>query len=258
MSRYYRTSYSSIGYPRWTRAVKIIIIACAITFLVQIVMKESFTKAFGLTPWNVTHNGSIWQLVTYIFLHDTGNILHILFNMLGLWMFGSELEQVWGTRQFTRFFFVCGIGAGITIVVAALLFGGNPLVTTIGASGAVYGILLAFGMLFPDRIIYWLIFPIPAKYFVILLGGIAFFSSLSASNSGVAHVAHLGGMVCGYIYMKARGMSRRRRHSTRISFKDWYGQWQRKRLRRKFDVYYNRRHGNGEDSDDEKWRRWKN
>jgi rhomboid family protein len=257
MSRYYRTSYSSIGYPRWTRAVKVIIIACAITFLVQIIMGRSFTNTFGLTPWNVTHNGSIWQLATYIFLHDTGNILHILFNMLGLWMFGSELEQVWGTRQFTRFFFVCGIGAGITIVAVVFLFGGNPLVTTIGASGAVYGILLAFGMLFPDRIIYWLIFPIPAKYFVMILGGIAFFSSISASNSGVAHVAHLGGMVCGYIYMKARGMSRRR-HRTRISMKDWYGQWQRRRLRRKFDVYYKGRHGNNGNTDDEKWRRWKN
>ena len=67
---------------------------------------------FGLTPWDVTHNGYIWQLVTYIFLHDTRNILHILFNMLGLWMFGSELEQIWGSRQFTKFFFVCGIGAG--------------------------------------------------------------------------------------------------------------------------------------------------
>jgi membrane associated rhomboid family serine protease len=257
MSRYYRTSYSSIGYPRWTRAVKFIIIACAITFLVQIIMGRSFTNTFGLTPWNVTHNGAIWQLVTYIFLHDTGNILHILFNMLGLWMFGSELEQTWGTRQFTRFFFVCGIGAGISIVAVVLLFGGNPLVTTIGASGAVYGILLAFGMLFPDRIIYLFIFPIPARYFVILLGGIAFFSSISASNSGVAHIAHLGGMLCGFIYMKTRGMTRRRHHR-RISVKDWYGQWQRKRMRRKFDVYYNQRHGKSGNTDDEKWRRWKN
>jgi membrane associated rhomboid family serine protease len=266
MSRYYRTTYSSVGYPRWTRAVKIIIIACAITFLVQnimdrdarIVNPSGFTNTFGLTPWAVVH-GSVWQLVTYIFLH--GSILHILFNMLGLWMFGSELEQVWGTRQFTKFFFVCGIGAGITIVAAAYFFDGtNLLIPTIGASGAVYGILLAFGMLFPDRIIYWVIFPIPAKYFVMILGGLAFFSSISTSNSGVAHVAHLGGMLCGYIYMRVRGMSRRRHPRRRISagVKDWYGQWQRRRLRRKFDVYYNRRHGNGGNTDDEKWRRWKN
>jgi membrane associated rhomboid family serine protease len=258
MSRYSRTTYSSVGYPRWTRAVKIIIIACAITFIVQLVMGQPFTNAFGLTPWSVTHSGTVWQLATYIFLH--ANFLHILFNMLGLWMFGSELEQIWGTRQFTRFFFICGIGAGIATMVVIFLFGGNPLTTTIGASGAVYGVLLAFGILFPDRIIYWLIFPIPAKYFVLILGGIAFFSSISASDSGVAHVAHLGGMLCGYIYMKARGMTRRRhRRRLTVGVKDWYTQWQRRRLRRKFDVYYNRRHGsNGNSDDDEKWRRWKN
>jgi len=271
MSRYSRTTYSSIGYPRWTRAVKILIISCVITFLVQAVMErtatntfgqDSFTSTFALTPWKVIHNGAVWQLVTYIFLH--ANLLHILFNMLGLWMFGSELEQVWGTRQFTRFFFACGIGAGIAMVAVFLLFGGDPRVSTIGASGSVYGVLLAFAMLFPDRIIYWLIFPIPAKYFVMILGGLAFFSSISASSSGVAHVAHLGGMLCGYIYMKARGMSRRHHsHRRRIStgVKDWYGKWQRRRLRRKFDVYYNQRHGNGrsdEPTDDDKWRRWKN
>ena len=149
-------------------------------------------------------------------------------------------------------------------MVVLYLFGfGEADDRVIGASGAVYGVLLAFGILFPDRIIYWIIFPIPAKYFVMILGGIAFFSTFMTSNSGVAHVAHLGGMLCGYVYMKANGMVRTR-HRRRISFgmKDWYSQWQRRRLRRKFDVYYNRRHGNGENTgektDDEKWRRWKN
>src|SRR4026209_2581396 len=147
MSPSYRTT-SSIGYPPWPRGVKTLVIACAITFFVQIIAGTAFTFRFGLTPSDVTQNGYIWQLVTYIFLHDTHNILHILFNMLGLWMFGSELEQLWGTRQFVKFFFICGIGAGILI---ALLSPGNSL--TIGASGAVYGVLLAFGVLFPDRII---------------------------------------------------------------------------------------------------------
>lgn len=265
MSPYYRTTYSSIGYPRWTRAVKIIVIACVVTFLIQLVTGRWFTLLFGLTPWDVTHSGYIWQLVTYIFLHDTGSILHLVFNMLGLWMFGSELEQIWGTRQFTRFFFVCGVGAGVLMVLLFLVSGGDQRVTTIGASGGVYGVLLAFGMLFPDRIIYLLIFPIPAKYFVMLLGAIAFYSSFSAS-SGIAHVAHLGGMICGYVYMKTRGMGpRRHRRKWSVGMKDWYGQWQRKRLRRKFDVYYNRRHpndptrrSNDPDKDDEKWRRWKN
>ena len=136
--------------------------------------------------------------------------------MLGLWMFGSELEQTWGTRRFTRFFFVCGIGAGIVMVVLFLLTGGDPRVSTIGASGAVYGVLLAFGILFPDRIIYWIIFPIPAKYLVMILGGIAFFSSSLTADSGVAHVAHLGGMLCGYVYMKTHGMVPRRHRRQRL------------------------------------------
>jgi membrane associated rhomboid family serine protease len=265
MSRYHRTTYSSIGYPRWTRAVKILIISCCVTFLVQVFSGHSFTELFGLIPWDVTNRGYVWQLVTYIFLHDTGSLLHLVFNMLGLWMFGSELEQVWGTRQFTRFFFICGVGAGVLMVLLFLISGGGayPRIPTIGASGAIYGILLAFGMLFPDRIIYLLIFPIPAKYLVMILGAIAFYSSLSASGGGIAHVAHLGGMVCGYVYIKSRGLARsRRRRSLSAGFRDWYGNWHRRRLRRKFDVYYNRRHGggnaNGDANDNEKWRRWKN
>jgi membrane associated rhomboid family serine protease len=252
MSRYHRTSYSSIGYPRWTRAVKTLIIACAITFFVQMIAGPGFTKLFGLTPADVVQRGYVWQLVSYIFLH--GYFTHILFNMLGLWMFGSELEMVWGTRQFTKFFFICGIGAGIVLVLIFLLTGGDPRVTTIGASGSVYGILLAYGILFPDRIIYFVIFPIPAKYFVMIMGAIAFFSSFEAS-SGVAHVAHLGGMACGYIYLRTRGMARSRGPGVSAGFRAWYDRWKRNRLRKKFDVYYNRRNP---DNNDEKWRRWKN
>jgi len=215
----------------------------------------AFTSRFGLTPADVLYKGHIWQLGTYIFLHDPRSIMHILFNMLGLWMFGSDLEQIWGTRQFTKFFFICGIGAGILLVLLSLLAGGDNR-TTIGASGSIYGVLLAFGLLFPDRIIYWIIFPIPARYFVMIMGGIAFFSSISASGSGVAHVAHLGGMLCGFVYLKSRGALRGRGGSTFRGLRSLYDTWRRNRLRRKFDVYYNQRHN--DDDDDEKWRRWKN
>lgn len=234
-----------IGYPRWTKAVKTLIIACIIVWAVQIIDKlvgdESFTTRFGLTPYDVTHKFYLWQLGTYIFLHDTGQILHILFNMLGLWMFGSDLERLWGPKRFTQFFFICGVGGGLLMTV---LRPGSTAVT-IGASGALYGILLAFGMLFPDRIIYWIIFPIPAKWFVLIMGAIAFVSSLGASGSGIAHVAHLGGMLCGFLYLKGGGMGGGLR---------WrYNQWQRNRLRKKFEVYYNDRH-----DDKDRWRRWKN
>jgi len=244
-------TYSGIGFPRWTRGVKTLILACVITFVVQIIGGNGFTLRFGLTPAEVLYSGHIWQIVTYIFLHDTHNILHILINMLGLWMFGSELEMLWGTRQFTKFFFVCGGGAGVIMVLLSLLTGVDGR-TTIGASGSLYGVLLAFAMIYPDRIIQWIIFPIPAKYFVMILGGIAFFSSISASGSGVAHVAHLGGMLCGYLYLRINGTVGRRRGSGLRGLRDLYETWRRNRLRRKFDVYYNQRH------DDEKWRRWKN
>jgi membrane associated rhomboid family serine protease len=251
MSRYNRSTASGIGYPPWTKAVKTLVIACVITWFVEIIAGDSFTLRFGLVPQDVTHNWHIWQLVSYIFLHDRYNILHILFNMLGLWMFGSALEDIWGFRQFMKFFFICGIGAGILMV----LLSPNSPAPTIGASGSIYGVLLAFGMLFPDRIIYWLIFPIPAKYFVMIMGGIAFYASISASGGSIAHVAHLGGMLCGFLYLKSRGLTRRSAGGSRFSMggiRSWYAQWQRNRLRKKFDVYYNEKH------DDEKWRRWKN
>ena len=254
MSRYNRSTSSGIAFPEWTRAVKILVFSCVITWFVQQIVGPSFTYQFGLTPYDVIHRFRIWQPVSYIFLHDTGSIGHILFNMLGLWMFGSDLEREWGTRQFTKFFLICGIGAGILMV----LMSPNSPASTIGASGSIYGILLAFGMLFPNRIIILIVFPIPAKYLVMIAGGFAFFASLSASGSGVAHIAHLGGMLVGFIYLKVHGkhrLSSRAPINPAGSLRAWYAQWQRNRLRKKFDVYYNDKR---EDSDKEKWRRWKN
>ena len=246
MSRY-RPSFSGFGIGGWTPAVKTLIITCVVAFLLEVFDRmaggPAFILNFGLSPALVTHRFYLWQLVTYIFLHDPSNLLHILFNMLGLWMFGSELERLWGTRQFTKFFFICGIGAGLLTV----LLSPNSTTPTIGASGAIYGILLAFGLLFPERIIIFIVFPIPAKWFVAILGGLAFFSSISATGSGIAHVAHLGGMLCGFLYLRSGRV---------VSGIKWrYDRWKRNRLRRKFDVYYNDRH---RDDDDQKWRRWRN
>lgn len=248
MSRYPSYyNFGPFGFSRWTPAVKILIISTLVAFLVQIFDRisgaPSFTLKFGLTPALVTGNFYLWQLITYIFLHDTRQLFHILLNMLVLWMFGSELEHMWGARQFTKFYFICGIGAGVLTV---LLSPGSQVVT-IGASGAIYGVLLAFGVLFPNRIIYWIIFPIPAKWFVLILGGMAFFSSLSATGSGIAHVAHLGGMVVGLLYLRGG------RIFSGVRYR--YGRWQHDRLRRKFEVYYNERH---RDEKDQRWRRWRN
>jgi membrane associated rhomboid family serine protease len=248
MSSRYRSRYGGFGIGGgWTPAVKMLVIACGIGFFLQyfdyLSGAPSFAQKFGLVPAAVTQRYYVWQLVTYIFLH--GGFFHILFNMLGLYMFGSALESTWGTRQFTKFFFICGIGAAITTVIVSP----HSPIPIIGASGAIMGLLLAFGVLFPNAPIYlYMIIPIPAKWFVVIFGAINLMSALSVTNSGVAYVTHLGGMLVGLIYLKGGRFIPDLRHR--------YDRWQRNRLRRKFEVYYNERRRN--DDDQEKWRRWKN
>jgi membrane associated rhomboid family serine protease len=142
-----------------------------------------------------------WQLVSYMFLH--GSIGHIFFNLFALWIFGQGIENYWGTQRFTVYYFLTGIGAALIHMLVG--GGGAP---TVGASGAVYGILLAFGMMFPDRYIMLLIPPIPikAKYFVAIFGVIELMSGLMRANSGIAHFAHLGGMIVGFILIKYWGL----------------------------------------------------
>lgn len=143
----------------------------------------------------------VWQLVSYMFLH--AGFGHIFFNLFALWMFGQAIENYWGTRRFTIYYFLTGIGAALLHMLIGA--GGAP---TLGASGAVYGILLAFGMMFPERPIMLLFPPIPikAKYFVAGFGVIELISGLSRADSGVAHFAHLGGMLVGFILIKYWGL----------------------------------------------------
>lgn len=142
-----------------------------------------------------------WQLVTYMFLH--AGFAHILFNLFALWIFGQAIENFWGTKRFTTYYFLTGIGAA---VIHMFIGGGGA--PTVGASGAVFGILLAFGMMFPDRYIILLIPPIPikAKYFVAIFGAIELFSGVMRPGSGIAHFAHLGGMVVGFVLIKLWGL----------------------------------------------------
>ena len=197
-----------------------------------------FFQHLGLVPAQVVNTFAVWQLFTYMFLHDPFGFGHILFNMLTLWMFGKDLEGVWGTRRFLKFYFLCGIGAGVCVVLANLLFG-NPYTRTIGASGAIYGLLMAFGMTYPNTtVLFSFLFPIKAKYFVMIIGAIAFLSSFGANN-GVSNVAHLGGMAFGYFYLKyelLRG-GRRGGFDPMGMLRMRYKQWQAERARRKFQVY---------------------
>lgn len=150
-----------------------------------------------------------WQLLTYGFLH--GNTMHIFFNMFGLWMFGRDLEGFMGSRRFLTYFLVCIVGAGIVQLVVAALQGG--LYPTVGASGGVFGILLAYGLTFPNRIIVPLFPPIPMRAitFVFIYGLFELYLGVSGGAPGVANFAHLGGMLFGFILIQYWRRSARRR-----------------------------------------------
>jgi len=201
-----------------------------------------FAALFSLVPADVVRRFYVWQLVTYLFLH--GGFFHILFNMLALWFFGKDLEEIWGTRRFLQFYFFCGVGAGVFVVLGNYLFG-NPLASTIGASGAIYGILLVCAMMWPDRIIIFYIFPIKLKYFVMILGAIAFFS-VRDLNSGVSDIAHLSGMLFGYVFLKS---SKMRKLDPISPVRDSYKAWKLARAKRKFQVYLKKQQG----SDRDRW-----
>ena len=200
---------------------------------------------FGLIPRAVTELFAFWQLVTYMFLHDPRNIFHILFNMLTLWMFGRELESTWGTRRFLKYYFLCGVGAGVCVILAAAAFGSMET-RTIGASGAIYGLLLAFGVLFPDvPILFMFFFPMKAKYAVMLYGAIAFFGSFGSTGDGVSHIAHLGGMLLGFVYLRSRRF-RKAQTDFLTALEHRYKDWKLRRAKRKFQVYL-KKHGSRRD-----------
>lgn len=194
----------------------------------------SLTPFLGLVPVAVVGEFRLWQLATYMFLH--GGVFHILFNMLALWLFGAELERMWGTRYFLKFYFVTGVGAAMLTVLFSLLpFGFAEQVhysVVIGASGAIFALLLAYALYFPDRPIYmYFLFPIPAKIFVTILGAIELWSSVSSVQGGVANATHLGGLLVGYVYLKGA------RVSPMAELKYRYVKWKFNRVRKKFGVY---------------------
>ena len=163
-----------------------------------------FTRLFAL--WPLGGGFLPWQVISYAFLH--GGLGHLFFNMLGLWMFGSELERMWGPKRFLQFYFASVLTAAAAQLLIAALMG--SVYPTVGASGGLFGLLLAFAMTFPNRIIVPLIPPIPmkAKYFVAIYGGLELFFGVTGTQSGVAHFAHLGGMLGGFLMIRYwRGQS---------------------------------------------------
>jgi membrane associated rhomboid family serine protease len=192
-----------------TPVVRYILLACGAVFLLQLGMGPQLEYRLALWPPNdFTPHLQPWQLVTYAFLHSPTNFTHILFNMFALYMFGPDIERLLGARRFITYYLVCVIGAAIAqlLVLGGM---GNPPVPTVGASGGVFGLLLAFGLAFPRRKL-MLIFPpipMPAWLFVTLYGLLELYLGVSGHDSGVAHFAHLGGMVGGFaliVYWRAQ------------------------------------------------------
>jgi len=236
----------SLSLPPFTRWVKRLILVYAAIYLVMAItevvspLAHDFVSVYlGLIP-KLVMRGMIWQLVTYSFLHF--QLLHLLFNALSLWMFGSQLESDWGSKRFLEFYFFCTVAAALTTVAMSYthILGLSPAATTIGASGGIYGLLVAFGVLYGESEI--MMFPLPvrikAKYFV---WGIVFLTLVGAiqERGGVANFAHLGGLLFGYLYLKflpRKGLmfSASERY---FSARNDYYRWKRRRAAKKFEVY---------------------
>jgi len=182
-----------------------LIAANVAAFLLQMLVGDEVIAPLAL--WPLGADFMPWQLLSYAFLH--GNATHLLFNMFGVYMFGSDIERVWGPRRYLTYYVVCAVSAAVAQLVVTSVTG--SVYPTIGASGAVFGILIAFAMLFPRRIVVPLIPPIPmrAPIFVAIYGAVELFLGVTGTQEGVAHFAHLGGLAGGYLWMKLGNPVRR-------------------------------------------------
>ena len=254
---------TSFGFPPFTRAVKALVIVNVAVYLLVLLSRLTdptlalWLDFYGyLRPYAVVFHGRVWQLVTYSFLHDPSGLSHLLFNMLGLWMFGAQFEMDFGTRRFYEFYFWCVVGAALTTigVGAAGVYLHNAVPgfaifsimadiwksATLGASGGIYGLLIAFGILNGNRQMYVFPFPvaIKARYVVAIWLFIAFVNAVSGAN-GVAEFAHLGGALFGWIYLRfiPRYGLQTAASEKAFGIRNWYYRWKRRRAARKFEVY---------------------
>lgn len=209
MSNYYRPGFG--GFSVFPPVIKNLMIINVIVFFIQILgseilvsgntsLSQVLLKYFALIPIGVFSDTTFypWQLISYQFMH--GGFGHIFFNMLMLWMFGMEIENMWGSKKFLIFYLTAGVVAGLCHLFISPLLGAPPA-PTIGASGAVYGVLIAFALFFPDRYIFlWFLIPVKAKYLVGFL--IVFeFLAINSAHSNIAHLAHLGGALAGFLFI---------------------------------------------------------
>jgi membrane associated rhomboid family serine protease len=212
-----------LSYRSLPPAVKGLITATVSLFVLQwffsVIQGPNLVNYFGLTPGEVTGRFMIWQTVTYMFFH--GGAFHLLFNCYMLWALGKVVEVQWGTRSFLFYYFLCGVGAAVVNVLVEP----HAMTPVIGASGAIYGLLVAFAMMYPDAVfLVMFIVPLKAKHAVVFFALLELMFSMNANASNIANIAHLGGMATGFIYLKSRVW--------RLDFRFWkgrFGDWSRQR-----------------------------
>ncbi|MGO9010180.1 MAG: rhomboid family intramembrane serine protease [Bryobacteraceae bacterium] len=220
---------------KWLLIVNIVIFV--LIYLCPFPLQRQIMLVMALSAEAAVRDLFVWQLVTYMFLH--AGITHVLFNMLTLWMFGLQLERDWGTRRFLKYYFYCGIAAGICVLVINILLGYWGTIT-LGASGAIFGVLVAFGVMYPNQtVLMYFLFPIKAKYLVMIFVGIELLLTFGP-NTGVSTIAHLGGAAFGFVYLKGR--------LPRVPMPDVggaYRQWKLQRAKKKFQSYMSKRSDRG-------------
>ena len=245
---YRERSYSGSSFDFTTpRGVKRLIIFTVGCYLVNYVAKlfsdyvpfswiVTLFDWMMLTPARFIYSFALWQPLTYLFVHDISPF-HVLFNMLTLWFMGRDVEMAWGMRRFIQYYLLCGIGAGLIVVLVSFFAGQG---TTLGASGAVCGVMLAFGMMFPDRELFF--FPLPiaikAKYFVAIMAALNVL--LIPGSSGVSYIAHLGGFLVGFLYFKT-AYNFRSNIDPLAALGKHYREWKMARAKRRFQVFMNKR-----------------
>jgi len=195
---------------RLTPAVKALMIACFALFLVQQTadqfMGGNVQGWLGLVPSGFINGFRLWQLFTYPFMH--GDVMHLFLNLLMLAFIGGEIEARWGTKRFLKYYFFCSSAAGVLYLLMQVLIWGQLNTPMVGASGAIYGLLMAYGLMFGERVLlFMLLFPMKAKYFVWILMGLELMTSVFSGRGGLSSIAHLGGMIAGFLYLWGRTLS---------------------------------------------------
>ena len=206
-------------------AIRWIILISGAMLIAQQFAGRWLVPYLGLVPAQVLGHLWLWQPFTYLFLH--GGLFHWLFNMFILWMFGAELERRWGTAEFLKFFFITGLGAALCV----LLLSPHSYAPTIGSSGSVFGLIVAFAMLFPDAVMYmYFLIPMKAWQAAVLFAFIEFFAGMDGGGMGIARFAHLGGMLTGYLYLRFYG-------GMTIQMKGWFRSLRRPTARQPVELH---------------------